>query len=91
MLQTFTLPAGTVCKRGGIPFVLVNATLIECHPDNWPDIRDGFKPEVADQTLVCSQSLQDFVKPSVAQDAESSATTSSSSLASSAGDSKSLT
>lgn len=34
-LQTFILPAGTVCKRNGIPFTLAYATQIECHPDNW--------------------------------------------------------
>lgn len=34
-LQTFTLPAGTVCHRNGIPFQLLHATQIECHPGNW--------------------------------------------------------
>lgn len=38
-LHTFTLPAGTVCKRNGIPFRLQHATQIECHPDNWELIR----------------------------------------------------
>ena len=45
--QTFTLPAGTICWRGGMPFMLMNATLTECHPDNWPLIRDGFQPEAS--------------------------------------------
>jgi hypothetical protein len=44
--QTFTLPAGTICKRGGIPFMLMTATLVECHPANWALIRDGFRPSV---------------------------------------------
>jgi hypothetical protein len=43
-LQTFTLPAGTVCKRNGIPFKLQHATQIECHPDNWELIK-GEPPE----------------------------------------------
>lgn len=34
--MTFTLPAGTVCKRNGIPFVLQHATQIECDPAIWP-------------------------------------------------------
>lgn len=37
--QTFTLPAGAVCHRNGIPFKLQHATQIECHPDNWPLIK----------------------------------------------------
>lgn len=60
-LHTFTLPAGTVCKRAGVPFVLMHATQIECHPDNWLFVRDGFVPSVASidgQALVCSQSVQ---------------------------------
>lgn len=69
MNTTFTLPAGTICKRAGIPFKLLSATLIECHKDNWPLIRDGFVPEVifGDQQLARSQSLQDLVNPAVAQ------------------------
>ena len=46
-LQEFTLPAGTVCKRGAIPFELVEDTRIRCHPDNWPLIEAGFKPSMA--------------------------------------------
>jgi hypothetical protein len=42
--QPFTLPAGTVCKRNGIPFKLQHATQIECHPDNWELIK-GEPPE----------------------------------------------
>lgn len=49
-LQDFTLPAGTVCTRGGIPFELAADTVIRCHPDNWPLIRDGFVPEVGEAT-----------------------------------------
>ena len=54
-----TLPAGTICKRGGVPFELVADTVIRCHPDNWPDIRDGFVPSVSyGPTCVDSQALQ---------------------------------
>lgn len=42
--QTFTLPAGTVCHRNGIPFTLQHATQIECHPDSWALIK-GEPPE----------------------------------------------
>lgn len=34
--KTFSLPAGTVCKRGGAPFILMTSTLVECHPENFP-------------------------------------------------------
>lgn len=34
MLETFTLPAGTICKRNGIPFALVEDTKISTHPGN---------------------------------------------------------
>ena len=40
-LQAFTLPAGAMCWRDGIPFRLMHATQIECHPDNWPLIERG--------------------------------------------------
>lgn len=40
-LQAFTLPAGAMCWRDGIPFRLMRATQIECHPDNWPLIERG--------------------------------------------------
>lgn len=66
-IQVFTLPAGTVCKRGGVPFVLHAATQIECHPDNWPLIQEGFKPSINGQALECSQSLQGLDMPCVAQ------------------------
>ena len=50
--QTHTLPAGTLVERGGIVFLLKNATLIECHADNWPDILRGhLSPERSDWTL----------------------------------------
>lgn len=42
--QTFTLPAGTVCHRNGIPFRLKHATQIECHPGVWLLIK-GEPPE----------------------------------------------
>lgn len=82
-IEIFTLPAGTVCSRAGIPFELHIAAQIECHPDNWPLIRDGFTPSIDGQALVCSQSLQGLDMPSVAQPCATSATTSSSSLESS--------
>ncbi len=90
--KVFTLPAGTVCKRGGIPFQLLHATIIECHPDNWPLIRDGFKPGVSyGPTFSRSQELQLSAMPRVAQAEGCSPTTSSSSLESSAGEHRSRT
>lgn len=78
-LQEFTLPAGTVCKRGGIPFELTSDTVIQCHPDNWPLIRDGFVPECDGQRLFLSQTKHSSDKPCVAQvDLSSKKTTSSS-------------
>lgn len=50
-LQTFTLPAGTVCHRNGIPFALQHATQIECHPGVWPLIR-GEPPELEEETAL---------------------------------------
>lgn len=92
-MRNFLLPAGTICKRGGIPFMLMADTQIECHTDNWPLIRDGLQPEVSygDQQLACNQSLQDLVIPIVAQDDLIKATTNNSSFASSAVDSSSRT
>lgn len=43
-IQTFTLPAGTVVHRNGIPVFLVADTQISTHVNNWPLIRDEFKP-----------------------------------------------
>lgn len=43
---TFTLPAGTVCKRNGIPFTLMHATQIECHPGVWLLIKGDPPDEV---------------------------------------------
>ena len=43
-LSVFTLPAGTVCHRNGVPFTLLHATQIECHPGVWPLIK-GEPPE----------------------------------------------
>lgn len=79
----FTLPAGVVCKRNGIPFELVADVAIRCHPENWPLIRDDFVPEVAyGETFLRSQSEQLPDMPSVAQPGPTSMT-SSESLASS--------
>lgn len=50
-LQAFTLPAGTVCHRNGIPFKLQHATQIECHPGVWPLIR-GEPPELEEETAL---------------------------------------
>jgi hypothetical protein len=85
-LASFTLPAGTVCKRNGIPFELAADAVIRCHPENWPLIRDEFVPTVNGQpvergysaTLARSQSEQGPRMPSVAQSAASSITNSSS-------------
>lgn len=90
-LETFTLPAGTVVKRGGFPFRLMSATQIECHPDNWAAISDGFTPQINGQALVCSQSLHCFDIPNVAQPLLTKATTSNSSLKSNLDFSKSRT
>lgn len=84
-IKTFTLPAGCVVSRSGIPFRLMCATQIECHPDNWPLIRDGFVPSVGGQALDRSQSFADAGMPSVAQLCGVSATTSNESLESSTG------
>ncbi len=89
-IKTFTLPAGCVVSRSGIPFRLMCATQIECHPENWPLIRDGFAPSVGGQTLDCSHSFADAGIPRVAQPYGVSATTSNESLESSAGTSSSL-
>lgn len=89
--QIFTLPVGAVCKRGGIPFRLLQSAQIECHPDNWELIREGFSPSIDGQALVCSQSVHGFDMPSVAQPLLTNATTSSSSLESNLDLSKSRT
>lgn len=49
-LQTFTLPAGTVCKRNSIPFTLQHATQIDCHPGVWPLIK-GEPPELEGEAV----------------------------------------
>lgn len=90
-LKTFTLPAGAVVKRGGIPFRLSSDTQIECHPENWIAIQEGFEPVIDGQALVRNQSLHSFAKPEVAQPCLTSETTSNSSLASSLDFSKSRT
>lgn len=46
MREIFTLPAGTICKRNGIPFALVEETKISTHPGNIEMIRKGFVPMV---------------------------------------------
>lgn len=79
-LASFTLPAGTVCKRNGIPFELAADTVIRCHPDNWPAIRDEFVPTVGGlaagkgygATCSRSQSRQLPVTPCTAQSAPTS-------------------
>ena len=38
-VQLFTLPSGTLVKRNGLPFRLLNATVIKCHPGNWEAIQ----------------------------------------------------
>ena len=49
--QTFTLPAGTVCKRNNISFTLQHATQIDCHPGVWPLIK-GEPPEAQGDEVV---------------------------------------
>lgn len=92
-MAIFKLPAGTVCKRSGIPFVLVKDTEIECQPENFSLIAGGFKPMVSydGQTLDCSQSVHCLEKPIEAQPDLTNAVTSSSSLESKSALNKSLT
>lgn len=54
-LQTFTLPAGTVCKRNGLSFVLQHATQVECRPGNWQAISAGVQAEVPPVCRACAQ------------------------------------
>ena len=54
-LQTLTLPAGTVCHRNGLPFVLQHATQVECHPGNWQAISAGVQAEVPPVCRACAQ------------------------------------
>lgn len=90
-LDTFTLPAGTVCHRNGIPFQLATDTVIRCHLENWPLIRDGFVPGVAyGATTSRSQSMQLDSMPTTAQPGPTSIA-SSSSLASSSAEHNSAT
>lgn len=44
----FTLPARTVCKRNGMPFILMEDVLIGCHPNNWPLIREDLTRDVSE-------------------------------------------
>lgn len=48
--EVFTLPAGTVCKRHGIPFKLQHATQIECNPGAWTLIK-GEPPELEGEVV----------------------------------------
>ncbi len=61
--QTFTLPAGTVCKRNGIPFALEHSTPINCLPANWELIRDDFKPSIDGRALVSSSPAMNSDEP----------------------------
>ena len=91
-LEKFTLPAGTLCKRGAMPFELVADTVIRCHPDNWPDIRDGFVPSVGNaQRFDCNQVEQMSLNPCQAAGLSVMSTTKSSSLVSRKGDNQSRT
>ena len=40
----FTLPAGTVCHRNGIPFELTTDTVVRSHPDNQQLIEGDWQP-----------------------------------------------
>lgn len=82
-MQQFILPAGTICKRGGIPFELATDTVIQIHPDNWPHIRDGFKPSVGidGQRLFFNQVEQSVEKPCQAAARPVTSTTSNSLVA----------
>ena len=52
----FTLPAGTICKRNGIPFELAEDTRILCSPANIASIERAFTPEVSPSTGLRSAS-----------------------------------
>ncbi|MGF6211800.1 hypothetical protein ABIE32_001666 [Comamonas sp. 4034] len=72
MVEPFTLPAGTLCKRNGIPFKLAHATQIECHPGVWPLIK-GAPPDEMDEPFDapgphpaapdCSSAVLEFSEP----------------------------
>ena len=44
-MNEFTLPAGTVCHRNGIPFELSNDTVIRTNDANWPLMQEPEWPE----------------------------------------------
>lgn len=90
-MHKFTLPAGTICHRNGIPFALAADTEVESHADNEALIREQFQPSTSLQPLACSQSTHCLDNPRLAQAFGSNVKTTNSSLPSSIGDSKSLT
>lgn len=61
--MTFTLPAGTVCKRKGIPFVLQHATLIECAPEMWPEIQSQTESDALKDVSALRWSMATYVVP----------------------------
>ena len=66
-LHTFTLPAGTICKRNGIPFKLQHATQIECHPENFDAILAGFTPSMGGVADALARSAGFQIAPSPSQ------------------------
>lgn len=83
-MQLYTLLAGTVCKRNGVPFRLAHDTQIECEEGN-VDLIAG------DQRLDCSQELQFASNPAQAAFLPVMSTTNNSSLESMVVDSQSRT
>ena len=61
--QTFSLPAGTVCTRDGIPFALANDTLIECCPENFERIKSRLGLLITDEEKVTAQMRWEMVRP----------------------------
>lgn len=56
-LSIFNLPAGTLCHRNGVPFKLLHATQIECHPFNWAHVGQG-EPGITSESVAQPASLE---------------------------------
>lgn len=77
--EMFTLPAGTLCKRNGIPFALMHATQIECGGQQTFALLSGEPPsENSPQSQSLSHLEPDSLKPRHAAGALAVSTSSSS-------------
>lgn len=56
-LSIFTLPAGTLCHRNGVPFKLLHAAQIQCHPSNWAHEDQG-EPGITSESVEQPASLE---------------------------------